>query len=116
MHMFLVLMTYKKALEEIDHHLAEHRAFLDRGYKENYFVVSGPKKPRTGGIILSQLNDRNQLEAILKEDPFHIHSMAGASSTSTVRPLHPNASAILSSIQLGPLMSALSRICARITF
>lgn len=74
--MFLVLITYKKLIEEIDHYLLEHRKFLDRGYKNNYLVVSGPRNPRTGGIILSQLNNRNQLEDFLKEDPFYIHDVA----------------------------------------
>ncbi|BBB15378.1 uncharacterized protein RVIR1_08970 [Candidatus Rickettsiella viridis] len=74
--MFLVLITYKKPIEEIDRYLLEHRKFLDIGYKNNYFVVSGPRNPRTGGVILSQLNNRNQLENFLKDDPFFIHGIA----------------------------------------
>jgi uncharacterized protein YciI len=38
--------------------------------------VSGRKNPRTGGVIISQLKDRNQLENILKNDPFYIHEIA----------------------------------------
>ena len=71
-----MLITYKKPIEEIDRYLLEHRTFLDMGYKNNYFVVSGPRNPRTGGIILSQLNDRHQLENFLKDDPFYIHGIA----------------------------------------
>lgn len=74
--MFLILVTYTKPIEEIDAHLVAHREYLDEGYRNNYFVVSGPRKPRTGGIIISQLSDRAQLEAILKNDPFHIHGVA----------------------------------------
>lgn len=74
--MFLILVTYTKPIEEIDAHLVAHREYLDEGYRNNYFVVSGPRKPRTGGIIISQLRDRAQLEAILKNDPFHIHGVA----------------------------------------
>ena len=75
--MFLVLITYKKPLEEIDHHLAAHRSFLDEGYKNDFFIVSGAKNPRTGGVIISQLSNRDQLEKILKNDPFLIHDIAG---------------------------------------
>lgn len=74
--MFLVLISYKKPIEEIDQYLLEHRKFLDGGYKNNYFVVSGPRNPRTGGVILSQLHDRNLLENFLKDDPFYIHGIA----------------------------------------
>jgi hypothetical protein len=43
--MFVILLTYKKSLEDIDEYLAEHRAFLDNGYRDNFFVASGPKNP-----------------------------------------------------------------------
>lgn len=74
--MFLILVTYTKSIEEIDAHVVAHREFLDEGYRKNYFIVSGPRIPRTGGIIISQLNDRTQLENILKNDPFQIHGVA----------------------------------------
>lgn len=74
--MFIVLLSYKKSLEVIDQHLAAHRSFLDESYGKNYFIASGPKNPRTGGIILSQLSDINQLEEILNQDPFKIHEIA----------------------------------------
>ena len=45
-------------------------------FENNYFIASGPQNPRTGGIILSQLQDRKKLEDILKDDPFQIHDIA----------------------------------------
>lgn len=74
--MFVIRITYKKPIEEIDKYLAEHRAFLDCGYKNNHYIASGPQNPRTGGIILSQLTDRAQLEALIKQDPFSQHDLA----------------------------------------
>ncbi len=74
--MFVVILTYKKPLTDIDKHLTEHRAFLDSGYKNNFFVASGPKNPRDGGVIISQLKNRDELENILKQDPFSIHDVA----------------------------------------
>lgn len=71
--MFIVLITYKKPLEVIDQLLAAHRSYLDSGYQRNYLIASGPTNPRTGGVLLSQLTDRSQLEAFLKKDPFLIH-------------------------------------------
>jgi uncharacterized protein YciI len=69
--MFIILATYKKPIEIVEQHLAEHISFLDRGYENNYFIVSGRKNPRTGGVIISQLKDRAQLEKIIAEDPFY---------------------------------------------
>src|SRR5579872_3877821 len=74
--MFIIILTYKKSLIEIDKYLAEHMDFLDKGYGDNFFVASGPKNPRNGGIIISQLKSRDQLEKILKLDPFNIHDVA----------------------------------------
>jgi uncharacterized protein YciI len=74
--MFVIMVNYEKPLDIIDLHLAAHRAFLDEGYRKNYFVVSGPRNPRTGGVIVSQLADRNQLEAILKNDPYALNKVA----------------------------------------
>ena len=74
--MYLILLTYRKPLEVINKHLKAHRNFLDEGYKNNFFVVSGPKIPRIGGIILSQLKSRTQLKQILRQDPFAIYKVA----------------------------------------
>ena len=74
--MFIVLLTYKKSLDDVEEYLAEHRALLDHGYKNNFFLLSGPLHPRTGGVIISQLEDREQLDAMLKKDPFCVHGLA----------------------------------------
>lgn len=68
--MFVIKLTYKKPLQIVDQHLIEHRNYLEEGYKNDFFVVSGPQNPRTGGIIISQLENRVQLEEILQQDPF----------------------------------------------
>lgn len=74
--MYLIILTYRKPLEAINKYLKAHRDFLDEGYSNNFFVVSGPKTPRTGGIIFSQLKSRTQLKQILRRDPFAIHKVA----------------------------------------
>ncbi len=74
--MFLIHVKYKKPLAMIDQHLVAHRAFLEAGYQKNVFIVSGPRSPRTGGIILSQLTDKAQLEKILAQDPFALYDLA----------------------------------------
>lgn len=74
--MFVVLITYIKPLDTIDQFLAKHRAYLETGYQKNYFVTSGPQNPRVGGVIISQLKDRAQLENVIAEDPFKVNGLA----------------------------------------
>ena len=68
--------TYKVDLAEIDAHMAAHVAFLNKHYASRNFLVSGRKIPRDGGIILAMGKDREQIEAIIQEDPFHAHGLA----------------------------------------
>jgi uncharacterized protein YciI len=74
--MFVITLTYKKPIDMVDQYLAEHRSYLDTCYKNNYFIASGPQHPRTGGILLSQLKDRHQLDMIIQQDPFTLHDIA----------------------------------------
>jgi uncharacterized protein YciI len=73
---FIIILTYKKPLSEIDPHIPAHRVFLDAGYKNNAFVASGAKAPRTGGVIISHLKNRADVEALVKQDPFYQHDVA----------------------------------------
>lgn len=74
--MFIINLNYTAPLTEIDAHMTEHVKFLNKYYKQNMFVASGRKVPRTGGIILALANSKEEVEAICKEDPFYIHKLA----------------------------------------
>ncbi len=54
----------------------EHVAFLNEQYALGHFLASGPKIPRTGGIILCNLTSKSKLESILHKDPFKKHQLA----------------------------------------
>ena len=74
--MFVIELTYKAALAEIDAHMAAHVIFLKKYYASGHFLVSGRKIPRDGGIILAVGKNRRQIEAIVEEDPFYEHGLA----------------------------------------
>jgi uncharacterized protein YciI len=74
--MFVIELTYKAALTEIDAHMRAHVAFLNKYYASGHFLVSGRKIPRDGGIILAAGKSREEVEAIIQEDPFHAHGLA----------------------------------------
>jgi uncharacterized protein YciI len=68
--MFVVELIYKATLAEIDAHMTAHVAFLKKYYAAGNFLVSGRKVPRDGGIIIAVADSRQQLESIIREDPF----------------------------------------------
>jgi uncharacterized protein YciI len=74
--MFVVELVYKADLGQIDAQMRAHMAFLKKHYAEGRFLVSGRKIPRDGGIILAVANSRDEIQAIMKEDPFCKNGLA----------------------------------------
>lgn len=74
--MFIINITYKTELENIDQHLEEHIEFLNEQYQLKNFIASGKKIPRTGGIILAIMDSKSELENIIEKDPFKKHELA----------------------------------------
>ncbi len=68
--LFVVELIYKAPLTQIDAAMAAHVRFLKKQYAAGHFLVSGRKIPRDGGIILAAGESREQIEAIMREDPF----------------------------------------------
>ena len=68
--MFVIELTYKAALSEIDRHMKAHAAFLNQHYASGRFVVSGRQVPREGGIIIAVGGTRADVEALVRQDPF----------------------------------------------
>ncbi|MDM1556692.1 MULTISPECIES: YciI family protein [Chryseobacterium] len=74
--MFIISLTYKVAIENIEHYLPEHNSFLQKYYDLGLFIASGRKEPRTGGIIICKADSKDEVRKIIQEDPFHIHQVA----------------------------------------
>lgn len=75
--MYIVILTYKKPIEDIERLTVPHRAFLDTLYAENILLISGPQVPRTGGILVARAGkSKEELMDILKGDPFYTEGIA----------------------------------------
>ena len=74
--MFVIELTYKATLAEIDANMKAHVLFLKKYYAAGNFLISGRKIPRDGGIIVAVGTDRQQIEAIMREDPFYSRGLA----------------------------------------
>jgi uncharacterized protein YciI len=74
--MFVIELVYKVPLERIDEQMRAHMAFLRKQYAAGRFLASGRKIPRDGGIILAVGKSRDEIEALMKEDPFCKNGLA----------------------------------------
>ncbi len=75
--MYIVILTYKKPIEEIERLTVPHRAFLDTLYEQNVLLISGPQVPRTGGVLVARGGrTADELMTLLKEDPFYAEGIA----------------------------------------
>lgn len=74
--MFIIKLTYKTSISEVDKYTQAHREFLDYYYKQGLLLISGPMKPRTGGIIIAASTDKAHIESIFKQDPFYLAEIA----------------------------------------
>jgi uncharacterized protein YciI len=74
--MFIVSLTYISEISQIDKYLEAHIEYLDKNYEKGFFIASGRKVPRSGGVILANARSRSELEEIINDDPFKIHNLA----------------------------------------
>ena len=74
--LFVIELTYKAPLDDIDAHMKAHVAFLRKYYAAGNFLLSGRQVPREGGIIIAAGEDRQQIERIISEDPFVARGLA----------------------------------------
>ncbi len=71
----LIDIIYKVPLAEVEKFLTEHREFLQIYYDKGYFIASGPKDPRDGGIILA-IGEIDFLNSVIQQDPYYKNQIA----------------------------------------
>jgi len=74
--MFIINLTYTKPLEEVEKYLSEHITFLNKYYESRHFICSGRKNPRTGGVIICNGKNIEEVNKIIGEDPFNRNGIA----------------------------------------
>ena len=74
--MFIITSIYVKAMDQVEKFLVAHREFLDTYYKKGIFIASGRKATGDGGVILAKNCTKDDIENILKNDPFSIEDIS----------------------------------------
>lgn len=68
--MFIVFLRFAEHRAKAGALMAQHNAWLARGFETGVFVLSGSLQPNAGGAILARGADRAALDAMVAEDPF----------------------------------------------
>ena len=100
--MFVIDLHYIVPLEKLDDHMGDHVRYLRKYYKQDIFIASGRKVPRTGGIILAVAASKGRVEEIIKEDPFYQKGLAEFTITEFMTSqTHPDFKAFLVGLMPG---------------
>jgi uncharacterized protein YciI len=73
---FLVDINYLVPIEQLADIVPVHRAFLQTGYDQGILLLSGPREPRTGGIVIARAETQADLESFFRQDPYAIQKVA----------------------------------------
>ena len=76
MQYFIIDITYKASLDRIAEVVGDHRTHLGKAYDKGWFIASGPKIPKDGGLIIGRAPDRESLIEFLDQDPFYTTGVA----------------------------------------
>ncbi len=76
MKFFLVEIHYTVPLPQIEAQTPAHREFLQTGYERGVLLCSGPKVPRTGGVIIARGESLDAVQEFFTGDPFQKERLA----------------------------------------
>lgn len=76
MKFFIINLNYLVPFERVAEVVTEHRKFLDEGYSRGWFLASGPRNPKTGGLIIARAPSIDELRGFLANDPFQSNGIA----------------------------------------
>lgn len=79
--LFVIDLEYTVPMDQIQPVLEPHMDFVRRAYDEGRFLASGPKVPRTGGVVLMVAASLQEAQDYLSEDPFVTANVASYSYT-----------------------------------
>jgi len=72
---FVVNIAYAASIEDIEKSTEDHRAYLRKLKAAGKLIASGPFVPRNGGMLLIDAENREQLDYILRGDPFNLRTL-----------------------------------------
>lgn len=68
--MFVIQLKFSTNKANAGHFMDGHNAWLNDGFAKGMFLLAGTIQPKLGGAILAHNATLEQIQAIVKEDPF----------------------------------------------
>ncbi len=76
--MFIVMLKMSGAKERAAEKMAEHKAWLQRGFDDGFFLASGNLMDEPGGGILVHGLSKAEVMQLVSEDPFVVDGIVTA--------------------------------------
>ncbi len=77
--MFVVLLEFSANKPQAGTHMKAHNDWLQQGFDEGIFLLSGSLQPSRGGSVLAHRISRDALQKKVNADPFVVHDVVKAS-------------------------------------
>lgn len=76
--MFIVLLNFSENKRLAGQFMDGHKAWLQRGFDDGVFLLSGSIQPQRGGGIVAHNLSREALHARVNQDPFVLENVVTA--------------------------------------
>ncbi|EJL78822.1 hypothetical protein PMI15_04112 [Polaromonas sp. CF318] len=76
--MFCVFLRFSSNKGRAAQHVAEHKRWIDQGFNEGVFLVTGSLAGNLGGMVLAHNTTREALQARVALDPFVAENVVDA--------------------------------------
>jgi len=68
--MHIVFLQFTERKSEAGKFMQGHKDWIQRGFDAGCFLLTGSLQPQTGGVILADRISREELDQLIKQDPF----------------------------------------------
>ncbi len=68
--MFVIYLKFSTNKPQAPNYMAAHNAWIKNGFESGKFLIVGSLKPNLGGAIIAHNADFEEIENIVKSDPF----------------------------------------------
>lgn len=76
--MFVVLLKFSNNQNQAAQFMQGHNAWIQRGFEDGVFLLTGSIQPKLGGGILANGTSLAELRARVNEDPFVVQDVVSA--------------------------------------
>lgn len=76
--MFIITLRFSDNKANAGQHGNGHKLWIEKGYADGVFLLTGGIKPQAGGVIIAQGESRAAIEARVNEDPFVVEKVVEA--------------------------------------